>query len=127
MSDPREAVDTILVNLLEAPQSVNDLTRERVVALVAFVAARQSELAALQCVLTARLVETAPQPAESDTSSERLLSVAEAAEILNVSPRWISRRSDRLPFVRRLTPRVLRISESGLRNWMMARRNTMAR
>ena len=50
-------------------------------------------------------------------SSDRLLTVGEAAALLGVSVKWLYRHAGRLPFARRLSPKVLRFSEVGLRKW----------
>lgn len=57
-------------------------------------------------------------PVHAGAASDRLLTVAEAATILNVLPRWLYRRSQTLPFARHLGHRTLRFSEAGLRRWM---------
>lgn len=60
---------------------------------------------------------------ESDSSSdEPMLTVREAAKLLNVSPRWLYRRAGKLPFMRRLqSSKLLRVSRTALLNYMAAR------
>jgi excisionase family DNA binding protein len=78
----------------------------------------------LKAVLWARL--STPEVASngrpvSDTeraSGDRLLTVQELAERLNVDDRWIYRKADDLPFTRRLGDRTLRFSEQGLERWL---------
>jgi predicted DNA-binding transcriptional regulator AlpA len=53
--------------------------------------------------------------------TDRLLTPAEAAERLGVTPTWMYRHARTLPFTRRLSRKVLRFSESGLRRWQAAR------
>jgi len=53
---------------------------------------------------------------------DRLLTVREAAARLGVAPRWLYRHASRLPFMKRLSSRVLRASESSLERYMAARR-----
>lgn len=78
------------------------------------------QLAALQTALAARLAtgmngHTAAAPAE-----DRLLSIAEAAALLNVSRDWLYRRAARLPFTVRLG-RTLRFSAQGLARYLRQR------
>jgi predicted DNA-binding transcriptional regulator AlpA len=49
---------------------------------------------------------------------DRLLTVAEAAAILGVAPRWLYRHASRLPFARRLSPKALRFSEAALARYL---------
>lgn len=61
---------------------------------------------------------TAPAAPRAD---ERLLTVGEAATLLGVAPRWLYRHASGLPFTRRLSPKALRFSESGLHRWLERR------
>jgi excisionase family DNA binding protein len=54
-------------------------------------------------------------------TTDRLLTVQEAAELLSVTPRWLYRRANTLPFIRRLSRRALRISKAGLERWIERR------
>jgi hypothetical protein len=51
-------------------------------------------------------------------SEDRMLTVGQAAEMLNVTEAWLYRRSKSLPFARRYSPKMLRFSEKGLRRWL---------
>jgi len=51
-----------------------------------------------------------------------LLTVEEAAAALRVSPRWLYRHAKQLPFARKLSPKVLRFSRSGMARWMATKR-----
>ena len=53
-------------------------------------------------------------------TEERLLSIKEAAEVLNVSTDWLYRdqRYRDLPFTIVLSPRKIRFSLQGLLNWL---------
>ena len=53
---------------------------------------------------------------------DRLLTPAEAAAQLAVSRRWLYAHAARLPFTKRLSRKVLRFSEAGLRRWQSTRR-----
>lgn len=83
------------------------------------------ELEAVKATLWVRL-QTAPTPAvlpigNGKATEDRLLDVREAARLLDVSPRWVYRRSGELPFVRRLSSGTLRFSEKGLHRWKESR------
>jgi predicted DNA-binding transcriptional regulator AlpA len=52
---------------------------------------------------------------------DRLLTAKEAGTLLGVSPDWLYRRSNRLPFTVRLG-RALRFSASGIEKYLRARR-----
>ena len=53
-----------------------------------------------------------------DELNERLLSVKEAAEVLNVSADWLYRNAKKLPFSRKLGPKMLRFSHQGLQKYV---------
>ncbi len=74
----------------------------------------------LDAILAKRLVrhDGPAAPAEPD----RLLDKAEAAQIAGVTPAWLLRQAKRLPFARKLSPKVVRFSEQGLRRWLTTRR-----
>jgi excisionase family DNA binding protein len=83
-----------------------------------------TRLATLQSALAARLIvmpvgtnhqDSAPQ------ADDELLTVADAARLLNVGEDWIYRRAGRLPFTRRLSRKALRFSKAGLLKWRAAR------
>jgi len=57
-------------------------------------------------------------------AGDRLLDAEEAAEILAVSPDWLYRRAARLPFTRKLAPRVLRFSYLGIQKYLAAKKIT---
>lgn len=93
------------------PTLVVELSREEA-------AAALVELVALQSALAARLQATPSvvMPAQQHAEGDRLLTVAQAAEVLNVTVGWLYRRSGRLPFARKFGG-ILRFSERGLRAW----------
>jgi len=64
---------------------------------------------------TTPTVASAPIP-------DRLLTIPDAAARLGVTSRWLYRRADTLPFMRRLSRRALRVSQAGLERWMERRR-----
>jgi hypothetical protein len=82
-------------------------------------------LAELQAIFLAALVTGGNGRAEHEKpppESDRLYSVAEAASMLGVTPRWLYRHAGKLPFTRRLSRKVLRFSEAGLRRYAATRR-----
>ncbi len=80
-----------------------------------------SHLSAIQTTLTARLLNV-PRPPVSSGDADQLLTVDDASRILEVTPKWLYRHADRLPFTRRLSRKALRFSEAGLRKWLATRR-----
>ncbi len=58
----------------------------------------------------------------ANQDGERLLTIEEAAQILSVSPDWIYRNAKRLPFTRKLGPKMLRFSHQGLLRWLATRK-----
>jgi len=52
---------------------------------------------------------------------DTLLTVAQVAPQLGVSPWWLYRNARTLPFARKLGRRTLRFSEKGLRRWLLRR------
>ena len=55
-------------------------------------------------------------------TSEQLLTVEELAQRLSVTPDYVYRNASQWPFTRRLSPKMLRFSEAGLRRWLAIRR-----
>jgi excisionase family DNA binding protein len=51
-----------------------------------------------------------------------LLTVEQVAETLNVSPDWVYDNARRLPFTRKLGPKMLRFSRKGLQKYQEAMR-----
>lgn len=74
-------------------------------------------------VVLARLPDAleAPRAAPVQAEPERLIDVKEAATRCDVSPRWLYRNADKLPFTRRLSSGTLRFSEAGLTKWLASR------
>jgi hypothetical protein len=55
--------------------------------------------------------------------ADHWLTPEEAARKLNVSIKWVYRHARKWRFVERLSRKQLRISDTGLRRWMAARKN----
>ena len=53
---------------------------------------------------------------------DRLLDAEEACKILSTSPDWLYRHANRLPFTRKLGPRMLRFSQQGIQKWLTSRK-----
>ena len=49
---------------------------------------------------------------------EKLLDAKQASEMLSTSPDWIYRHSKKLPFTRKLTPKMVRFSYAGIVKWL---------
>lgn len=104
---------SLLPVLLADPDRLADLPAEQATAALI-------ELAAIQTALAARLHSNPPRsaPTGGKQPEDRLLTPAQAAERLGVTLRWLYRRADKLPFARRLSRKMLRFSEAGLRQYM---------
>jgi excisionase family DNA binding protein len=107
-----------ITRLIEDPRLVAQLSPEAVRAVLAASAAMVVQLAALQPVLLARLLEVDGTPTES---AEGLLDVEEAAKKIGMSRDWLYRHAKGLPFTRRVG-RALRFDRVGLDAWVRARR-----
>lgn len=55
------------------------------------------------------------------TGEDRLLEAEEVAKILSVSTDWLYRNAKRLPFTRKLGPKMLRFSAKGIQKYIAAR------
>jgi len=51
----------------------------------------------------------------------RLLSAEEAATLMSVSEDWLYRNAKKLPFTRKLGPKMLRFSLQGIKKWLATR------
>jgi predicted DNA-binding transcriptional regulator AlpA len=54
--------------------------------------------------------------------ADRLLSAEEAAKTLSMSTDWLYRHAKKLPFTRKLGPKMLRFSYQGIVKWMATRK-----
>jgi predicted DNA-binding transcriptional regulator AlpA len=57
-----------------------------------------------------------------ESNEDRLLTADEAAEMLAVSSDWLYRHAKKLPFTRKLGPKMLRFSHRGLAKWSESRK-----
>ena len=54
--------------------------------------------------------------------ADRFLDAKEAAEMLSMSEDWLYRQAKKLPFTRKLGPKMLRFSQQGIVKWMDTRK-----
>ncbi len=80
---------------------------------------------ALEALLR-RIIREEIRAAQSQNGhqGDRLLDAEEASKVLSVSPDWLYRHGSRLPFTRKLAPRVLRFSFQGIQKYLSTRKNT---
>ena len=55
---------------------------------------------------------------------DKLLDAEAACKILSASPDWLYRHASRLPFTRKLGPRMLRFSYLGIQKWLATRKSS---
>jgi predicted DNA-binding transcriptional regulator AlpA len=112
-SRPSQIMDAVrmMADLIRDPVRVEEIRQEDV-------AATLTVMAALEAALAARLMVEKPKAVDAPEREDRLLTTDEAAALLRVTPQWLYRRTDRLPFARRLSRKALRFSEAGIRRWM---------
>jgi predicted DNA-binding transcriptional regulator AlpA len=60
--------------------------------------------------------------ANGAAKGERLLKPEDAAELLSVSEDWLYHQANKLPFTRKLGPRLLRFSYQGMLKWMESKK-----
>jgi len=85
--------------------------------------APESPLTALESWLRT-LIREEIQAANQNGNHEgdRLLDTEEASKLLSVSPDWLYRHGRRLPFTRKLAPRVLRFSYQGIQKYLATKK-----
>ena len=54
-------------------------------------------------------------------AEDRFLTIEEAAKMLNVSSDWLYRNSGKLPFRRKLGPKMVRFSSRGIQKYLAAK------
>ncbi len=71
------------------------------------------------------IVKEAVQAAsQNGHQGDRLLDVEETAKLLCVEEDWLYRHSRRLPFTRKLGPKMLRFSYQGIQKYLSTRKNS---
>jgi predicted DNA-binding transcriptional regulator AlpA len=110
----------LLVLLLRDPTRLPQVPSNRIPGLVGLVRVFEAKL------LWGELRPlAAPTPSvRPEESSDRLLTPQEAAQMLGVTRTWLYRRSHKLPFTRRLSRKILRFSEAGIRRYLATRART---
>lgn len=116
----------VLATLAADPERVDAVAPASVPALLGHLEALRARLELRMVTAAGNGTETAaPDGAGGDTRAaelaadgDRLITVSEAAERLGVADRWIYRRTDRLPFIRRLGERTIRCSVRGIERWL---------
>jgi len=53
---------------------------------------------------------------------DRLLDAEETARVLSVSPDWLYRQARKLPFTRKLGPKMIRFSSQGIQKYLATRK-----
>ena len=53
--------------------------------------------------------------------ADRMLTAEEAAEMLSMSTDWLYHNAKKLPFTRKLGPKMLRFSQQGIKKWLATR------
>ncbi len=106
----------VVAELIRDPGQVEEIRHEDI-------AATLTVIAALEAALAARLMVDKPKAVDAPEREDRLLTTDEAAALLRVTPQWLYRRADRLPFARRLSRKALRFSEAGVHRWMATKRS----
>jgi predicted DNA-binding transcriptional regulator AlpA len=74
--------------------------------------------AALKPIVHAALTEAL----SSHRNEDRLLDIPEAARVLAVSSDWLYRHAKKLPFTRKLGPKMLRFSSDGIQKYLATRK-----
>ena len=59
---------------------------------------------------------------ELNGHEERLIDAEEAAKLLSVSEDWLYRQAKKLPFTRKLGPKMLRFSSQGMQKYLATRK-----
>jgi excisionase family DNA binding protein len=57
-----------------------------------------------------------------DRDEDRLLTIEQAAQTLSVSKDWVYRNAKRFAFTRKVGPKMVRFSETGLQKWLKEKR-----
>jgi excisionase family DNA binding protein len=109
-------LNRLIPDLLRDPSLVDRVPQEHLGGLAAVLSSMTTALLAKAVSLKDGMVQSGSDG--TDQAPDRLLTAEQAAALLNVTPRWLYRRSHRLPFTRRLSRRAVRFSETGLQRWL---------
>jgi predicted DNA-binding transcriptional regulator AlpA len=108
----------LLHRLAADPTKLGSLTAEQERALRGHL---ESALGEEPSVVPIAALPTVAPPGPA-VSPDDLVTVEEAASMLKVSRRWLYRHAKTWPFTRKLSPKVLRFSRSGMARWMATKR-----
>ena len=72
--------------------------------------------------LKALMREEIEKAGQNGQHGDKLLDAKQAAEILCVGEDWVYHHHKKLPFTRKLAPRVLRFSYQGIQRWLGSRK-----
>jgi predicted DNA-binding transcriptional regulator AlpA len=78
--------------------------------------------AILDAIRQAVRAEVRYAASKHESDEERLLTADEAAKMLSTSPDWLYRHAKKLPFTRKLGPKMLRFSHQGMVKWLATRK-----
>ena len=71
-----------------------------------------------------RIVREEIESITHDAAEDHPLDAEQAAEILSVSEDWLYRHARKLPFTRKLGPKMLRFSSTGIQKYLITRKVT---
>ena len=77
---------------------------------------------ALAAILKPIVKEAVEQALNSHRDEDHLLDAEEAAKLLSVSEDWLYRQAKKLPFSRKLSPKMLRFSSQGIQKYLATRK-----
>lgn len=106
-----------MMTLLHRPELVSAITPGDALVLLADLDEHQLRIMGLRSQVMLQVAKILEQLA-SQPDADEYLSVEEAAAIMGCQPRWLWRHAETLPFCRRVSKKVMRVSRKGLQAWM---------
>jgi len=104
--------------LADLGQALSEVSPQQAAALL-------GELERLKALLWIRMMHPSPNHrchSPTEREADQLLTPEEAGRLLGVTPRWLYRHANRLPFTKRISRKALRFSEVGLQRWLAAKK-----
>ncbi|HBA41092.1 MAG: hypothetical protein A2W10_04340 [Deltaproteobacteria bacterium RBG_16_55_12] len=77
---------------------------------------------ALASILKPIVKEAVQEAINGHREEDRLLDAEQASRLLSVSSDWLYRHAKRLPFARKLGPKMLRFSSQGIQKYLATRK-----
>ncbi len=77
---------------------------------------------ALAGILKPIVKEAVREAMNGHRDEDRLLDAEEASRLLSVSSDWLYRQAKKLPFTRKLGPKMLRFSSQGIQKYLVTRK-----